>query len=87
MVGASGSPALAPPRGPAVDDFHVDGGRSRIFVSTSQGARRQRFLALMVVLLDFQLRHLPRGLLSTFLSVDGGCSRITSSGTSHGSRR
>jgi hypothetical protein len=45
MVGASGSSALAPPRGAVVDVLYIDGGRSRITNSgTSQGARRRRFL-------------------------------------------
>jgi hypothetical protein len=47
MVGAPGSPS-APPRGLTVDDCYVDGGRSRISASTSHGARRRRFLALIV---------------------------------------
>jgi hypothetical protein len=34
MVGALGSPALAPPRGPTIDIFYIDGGRSWIFIST-----------------------------------------------------
>jgi hypothetical protein len=38
MVDALGSPAPAPPRGPAIDIFYVDGGRSQISVSTRQGA-------------------------------------------------
>jgi hypothetical protein len=37
MVGTLGSLALAP-RGLIVDAFYVDGGRSRISVSTRQGA-------------------------------------------------
>jgi hypothetical protein len=36
MVGAPESPALAPHRGPTVDIFDVDGGCSRISVSTHQ---------------------------------------------------
>jgi hypothetical protein len=48
MVGTLESLALAPPRGPAVDVFYVDGGCSRISISTHQGARHQRFFALMV---------------------------------------
>jgi hypothetical protein len=36
---------------------------------------------------DLQLRHLPGGPLSTFLSVDGGCPRFSSSGTSQGAYR
>jgi hypothetical protein len=30
MVGALGSPARAPPKGPTINVFYVDGGRSRI---------------------------------------------------------
>jgi hypothetical protein len=43
-VGAPGSTTLAPPRGPAIDIFYIDGGRSRISVNASQGAHRRRFL-------------------------------------------
>jgi hypothetical protein len=39
MVGALGSTTPAPPRGPAFDVCYVDGGRSRISVSTSQRAQ------------------------------------------------
>jgi hypothetical protein len=46
IVGALGSPPT--PRGPTVDIFYVDGGRSRIYVSTRQGAHRRHFLALML---------------------------------------
>jgi hypothetical protein len=48
MVGAPGSTALAPPSGTVVDVCYVDGGCSRIFVSTSQGAHRRCFLTLMI---------------------------------------
>jgi hypothetical protein len=64
MVGAPESLAPAPHRGPTVDVFYVDGVRSRISVSTRQGARH---------------RH--------FFSIDGGRSRISSSGTFQGVRR
>jgi hypothetical protein len=37
MVDASGSPAPAPPIGPAIDVFYVDGGR---FWITSSGTSR-----------------------------------------------
>jgi hypothetical protein len=47
MVDAFGSP-LASHRGPAIDICRVDGGRSRISVSTSQGSHRWHFLTLMV---------------------------------------
>jgi hypothetical protein len=36
MVGALGSTALAPPREPVVNVFYVDGGCSRISISTRQ---------------------------------------------------
>jgi hypothetical protein len=53
MVGAPGSLAPAPPMGPVVDVFYdnggvpsmflcVDGGRSRISGTASQGAHRRR---------------------------------------------
>jgi hypothetical protein len=45
----TGPPLRGPPRGPAVNVFYVDGGRSRITSSgTSQGASHQRFFTLMV---------------------------------------
>jgi hypothetical protein len=47
MVDALGSP-LAPPRGSTVNICHVDRGRSRISISTSQEAHRRCFLTLMV---------------------------------------
>jgi hypothetical protein len=47
MVGALESPS-APARGPIVDVFNVDGGRSQISVSTHQEACHERFLTLMV---------------------------------------
>jgi hypothetical protein len=124
------------PRGPSSMFSNVDGGRSRIFSSsTSQEARYRCFLTLVVSALGslapapprggrhqcflmlmvgapgspapaplrgppsmflsvgggrywiFKLRHLPRGPLSTFSNVDGGHSRIFSSGTSQGVRR
>jgi hypothetical protein len=39
MVGAPRSPALVPLNGLAADIFYIDGGRSRIFISTRLGAR------------------------------------------------
>jgi hypothetical protein len=48
MVGAPGSPPPAPPRGPIVNVFYIEGGRSRISISTHHGARRRCFLALMM---------------------------------------
>jgi hypothetical protein len=64
--------------------FNVHGGHSRISVSTSQGARCRRFLALMVGALGSPPPASHRGPLSTFLSIDGRCSWISSSGTSQG---
>jgi hypothetical protein len=43
MVGAPGS-SVSTPRGPAIDVFCVDGGRSQISGTTSQGGRHRRFL-------------------------------------------
>jgi hypothetical protein len=56
MVGAPESPA-SPPRGVVIDISCVDGGLSQISDSTSQGARRRRFLMLWWALSD--LRHRP----------------------------
>jgi hypothetical protein len=64
--------------------FNVHGGHSRISVSTSQGARCRRFLALMVGALGSPPPASHRGPLSTFLSIDGRRSWISSSGTSQG---
>jgi hypothetical protein len=47
-------------------------------------AHRRRFLALMVGAPESPAPAPPGGPPSTFLSVDGGCSRIFSSGTSRG---
>jgi hypothetical protein len=47
MVGPLGSPA-PPPNGLAVDVFCVDGRRSQIFDTASQGGPASTFLALMV---------------------------------------
>jgi hypothetical protein len=47
MVDTPGSPS-APARGAVVDVFNVDGGRSRISISTRQGACHRRFLTLIV---------------------------------------
>jgi hypothetical protein len=46
-MGALGSPS-APPKGPTVNVFSVDGERSWISGIASLGARHRRFLALMV---------------------------------------
>jgi hypothetical protein len=57
--------------------LRVDGGRPQISSSgTSHGGRRRRFLVLTVGAPN--LRHcLPEGSSSTFLSFDGGHSRIS----------
>jgi hypothetical protein len=62
----------------------VDGGRSRISVSTHQGSHHQSFLALMVGAPESIAPAPLRGPLSTFFSIDGGCSWIYSSDTSQG---
>jgi hypothetical protein len=72
IVGALGSSALAPPRGPAVDIFYIDGGCSRISVSTSQGGHRRRFLALMVDAPRTPAPTPPRGPTVSIFYIDGG---------------
>jgi hypothetical protein len=67
MVGAHGSPA-PPPRGAAVDVFCVDGGRSRISITASQGAHHRRFLVLMVGPFG-SLTSPPRGPSLVFLAL------------------
>jgi hypothetical protein len=71
------------PRGLPPTFFNVDDGRSWISVSTRQGVRRRRFLALMVGAPRSPSAS-TRGMSSTFSSVDGGRSQISSSGTSQG---
>jgi hypothetical protein len=61
MVGALGSPALAPPRGPTINVFYIDGGRSQISISTHQGAHHQYFFALMVGAFGSPALASPRG--------------------------
>jgi ubiquitin C-terminal hydrolase len=66
----------------------IDGGCSRIFNSgSSQGVRRQRFLALMVGAPGSPARHLPHGPSSMFISIDGGRSQIYNSDTSQEAQR
>jgi hypothetical protein len=62
MVATLRSTALAPPREPVIDVFYVDGGYSRIFVSTSQRAHRRYFLAMMVDALEPTTPAPPMGL-------------------------
>jgi hypothetical protein len=71
-------------QGSAVDIFYVDGGHSWITISTSQGPRRRRFLALMVGATGSTAPTPPKGPPSMFLSLNGGHSQIYSSGTSLG---
>jgi hypothetical protein len=73
-MGAPGSLAL-PPRGAAVDVFCVDGGRSRISGTASQGVS-STFLALMVDVLGFLVSP-PREPTVNVFCVDGGRSRIS----------
>jgi hypothetical protein len=73
-----------PPRGPSSTFLSVDGGRSPTFSSRSPAlvpprARRRCFLALMVGAPGSPAPTPPGGPPSTFLSVDGGRSRIFSS--------
>jgi hypothetical protein len=60
-----GPTPLPPPshksQGPTVDIFYVDGRHSRISVSTHQGPRHQRFLALMVAAPGYSALTPPRG--------------------------
>jgi hypothetical protein len=84
LVGAPESLAPAPPRGPTVDVCYVDGGCFWISVSTSQGARRQCFLALMVGAPGSPAPTPPRGATVGICYVNGGRSQISSSGTSRG---
>jgi hypothetical protein len=72
MVGAPGSPAPAPPRGPTVDVFYVDGGHSRISVSSRQEAYHQHFFALMVGALGSPAPAPLRGVVVDVFYVDGG---------------
>jgi hypothetical protein len=86
MVHAPGSLAPAPPRGPPSTFLSVDGGRSRIFVSTRQGARCRRFLTLMVGAPGSTATATPRGPVIDVCYVDGERSRIpvnTSQGAHH----
>jgi hypothetical protein len=72
-MGAPGSPS-APPRGLAVDIFSVDGGRSRMSGTTSLGAHRRRFLALMVGA-SGSLSPPPTGATVDILQVSGSHSQ------------
>jgi hypothetical protein len=80
MVDAPGSIALSPLKEPVIDIFYVDGGCSRISVSTRQGATID--IALMVGVFRSITPAPLRGMPSMFLSVDGGHPWIYSSDTS-----
>jgi hypothetical protein len=71
---------------PVVDLFYIDGGYSQISISTSQGARHQCFLALMVGASRSTAMTPPREPDVNVFYVDGGCSWISIS-TSQGARR
>jgi hypothetical protein len=75
MVGALGSLA-SPPMGPTVDVSCIDGGRSQISVTTSQGGHCRYFLRWWWAFSDLRHRFLG-GPLCTFLSVDGRRSWIS----------
>jgi hypothetical protein len=64
-------------QGPIVNVFYVDGGRSRISVSTSQGARCRHFLALVLGAPESPALTPPRGSTVNVFYVDGGHSRIS----------
>jgi hypothetical protein len=81
-MSAPGFLSPAPPKGPAVDVFYVDGGRSRISVNTRQGGHRQCFLALMVGAPGSQVLA-PRGPTANVLQLSGSCSE-TSGNASQG---
>jgi hypothetical protein len=74
------------PEGPPSTFFNVDGGRSRISVSTHQGVCHRYFLALTVDAPRSSALAPSRCTLSTFLSIDDRCYRISSSSTSQGTR-
>jgi hypothetical protein len=78
VVVAAG-PVGSTPRGPAIDVFNFGGGRCRTCRQHPQGVRHPRLQHL-----DLQLRHLRGPAVNMFLSVDGGRSRTSSSGTSWG---
>jgi hypothetical protein len=77
LVGAPGS-LSAPARGPTDDVFYVDGECSRFYNSgTSQGARRRRFLPLMVDAPRSTSQTPPREPVIDVFYIDGGCSWIS----------
>jgi hypothetical protein len=84
MVDTPGS-LSAPTRGAVVDVFNVDGGRSRISISTRQGACHRRFFNIDSGRSRISV-NTYRGLVVDVFNVDGGRSRISIS-TSQGARR
>jgi hypothetical protein len=84
---APGSLASTSPRGPTVDVSYVDCGHSWISVSTCQWVHRRCFLVLMAGAPGSSaLAPLRGGSSSTFLSIDDGRSRISSSDIFQGAR-
>jgi hypothetical protein len=84
LVVAAAGPVASTPWGPSSTFLSVDGGRSPTFSSRSPApvpprARRRCFLALMVGAPGSPAPTPPGGPPLTFLSVDGGRSRIFSS--------
>jgi hypothetical protein len=77
MVGALGLPALESPWGPIINVFYVDGGCSRISVSTGQGAHHQCFFSLIVGAPGSPALAPPRGPAIGVFDIDGGRSRIS----------
>jgi hypothetical protein len=69
MVGTRRCTAVAPPRRLNIDVCYVDDGRSRISISTHQGAHRRRFFALMVGAPGCTALAPSRGPSSTFVML------------------
>jgi hypothetical protein len=83
MVGATRSPTV-PPKGPTIDVFCVDGGRSQISGITSQGAP-STFFALMVDAHGSKASS-PRGATTDIFYVDGGRSQLSNIASQGGHR-
>jgi hypothetical protein len=75
MLGAPRSPTV-PPRGATIDLFCIDGGRSEVSSTASQGGHRRCFLALMVGGLGSPASP-PRGPAIDIFCIDGGLSRFS----------
>jgi hypothetical protein len=85
MVGAPGSSAPSPLRGaPSTFLALMVATPGSLAPSPPRGAHHRRFLAFMVDALRSSVPVPPKGPPSMFFSVDGGCSRISSSGTFQG---